>query len=305
MVFLFYNKWLLRLLALLAGAGVGLCAVRYIALSVEKLPEQGLRDALAIVSFLIAGWLVMVLAEVVDNHYMRALGCLCAMFGGYASFKWIFAVDGPKLLELPDGPALMSQVRLGYWGAMVCALVMLSLLVTRLILDKANAGRPAYSPAQGSLPIGRMLGGVAPDAGISSAAPTAPASRALPPIPVDLSPLAVSGHTSAVAQPALVPRVPAPVARLQGIGGVYLGTTFVLAGGENRIGRADAPLLLANDSQVSRAHASISLDAAGLATLSDLGSTNGTFLNNERVSSALLVPGDVIRIGTTLFRVDA
>lgn len=305
MIFLFYNKWLLRLLVLLSGLGIALCAWRYIALSVEKLPEQGLRDALAIVSFLIAGWLVMLLAEVVDNHYARAFGCLCAMLGGYASYKWIFLVDGPKLRELPDG-GLMGQVGQGFWGAMFAALVMLVLLVTRLILDKANAGRLPQAGARASAPLGAMLGtGASPaQAGTPASASPSPSS-ALPPIPVDLSPLAVASAPAAEAAAALPQRLPAPVSRMEGIGGVYLGSTFALSPGEHTVGRADADILLADDNQVSRRHASISVAGDGIATLTDQGSTNGSFLNDQRVVSVQLAPGDVLRIGTTLFKVEA
>lgn len=305
MVFLFYNKWLLRLLVLLSGLGIALCAWRYIALSVEKLPEQGLRDALAIVSFLIAGWLVMLLAEVVDNHYARAFGCLCAMLGGYASYKWIFLVDGPKLRELPDG-SLMGQVGTAFWGAMLASLTMLALLVTRLILDKANAGRLPAATYKAAAPIGGMLGAAGSAGSGGATATVAPApSSALPPIPVDLSPLAVSSGAAPAAAPAAPARNPAPVSRIEGIGGVYLGSSFALSPGEHSIGRADADILLASDNQVSRRHASISVGPDGIATLADQGSTNGTFLNDQRVVSIQLVPGDVLRIGTTLFRVEA
>src|SRR5690606_28663977 len=76
MIYIFYNKILLRLLVVLCGLGIGLATWKYVGLSAEKLPEQGSRDALAIVSFLIAGWLVMLIAEVVDQHYMRAFAAL-------------------------------------------------------------------------------------------------------------------------------------------------------------------------------------------------------------------------------------
>src|SRR6266404_4470780 len=69
MVFVFYNKLLLRAFVFLTGALSAVCAWHYIALSAQKLGAGGVRDALAIISFLVAGWLVMLIAEVVDNHY--------------------------------------------------------------------------------------------------------------------------------------------------------------------------------------------------------------------------------------------
>jgi pSer/pThr/pTyr-binding forkhead associated (FHA) protein len=68
------------------------------------------------------------------------------------------------------------------------------------------------------------------------------------------------------------------------------------------IGRSGADLDV-DDRGVSRAHARISRGAEGGWTLTDLGSTNGTFLNGVRVRSAVLRDGDEIRIGAaTAFR---
>jgi FHA domain len=60
---------------------------------------------------------------------------------------------------------------------------------------------------------------------------------------------------------------------------------------------------LADDSVSSR-HAMVFCDEAGLTVL-DLGSTNGTFVNGERVTSADLDVGDVLRVGETRFAVSA
>lgn len=62
------------------------------------------------------------------------------------------------------------------------------------------------------------------------------------------------------------------------------------------IGRAGCDVVLENP-QVSRFHAQID-QATGGATLRDAGSTNGTFVNGQRLSGAhTLRPGDVIQIG--------
>lgn len=305
MVFLFYNKWLLRALMLLAGLGVALTAWYYIGLSVEKMPEQGLRDSAAIISFFVAGWLVMLIAEVVDNHYVRALGCLCLGLGGFVSYRWVFQVDGPKLAELPDGASGMQLVRLGFWGALVLAAAMFVILVIRLVLDRLHFGRRPAPVARMDVNLGARPAGMG--------APPVP--DALPPIPIDTSPLNVSAQPAvppaapagpaAVEPPAAPPRNAAPVSALTAIGGLYLGSRFELTPGEHSVGRQDAEVLLANDMQVSRKHATISVAPDGMATLSDAGSTNGTFVNDARVTSMQLAPGDVIRIGTTLFKVEA
>src|SRR5688500_6049826 len=60
------------------------------------------------------------------------------------------------------------------------------------------------------------------------------------------------------------------------------------------------PLHLDEDTQVSRRHARISAQG-GQAAVEDLGSTNGTFVNEQPIHSPrTLRPGDRVRIGTTV-----
>jgi len=295
MIYLLYNKILLRVLVVLTGIGVGVATWYYVALSSQKLAAAGVRDALAIVSFLIAGWLVMVIAEVVDNHYVRAFACLCVILGGIVSYKWIFLVDGPKLAELANGSAGMRMTGAGFWAALGIALLMFILLVVRLVLDKANAGRrPAAAAPEVNVSLGAKPAGMGEK----------PRPDTLPPIPLDNQPLAVGEEAPATPSPAEAKRQAGPVAKLVGIGGMYLGTEFELAPGEHSIGRQNADLLLADDNQVSRSHARITVGEDGLATLIDAGSTNGCFVNNQRVQSMELAPGDVIRIGTSQFKAE-
>ena len=62
---------------------------------------------------------------------------------------------------------------------------------------------------------------------------------------------------------------------------------------------------LDGDTTVSSRHATLDSRADGL-WVEDAGSTNGTFVNGERVANArLLTAGDVIRIGHTDLRVEA
>lgn len=56
---------------------------------------------------------------------------------------------------------------------------------------------------------------------------------------------------------------------------------------------------LADDPELSRHHAELSRTTGGF-TLKDLSSTNGTFLNGDRLSApAVLIPGDEIELGAT------
>ena len=69
------------------------------------------------------------------------------------------------------------------------------------------------------------------------------------------------------------------------------------------IGREDADITI-HDSEVSRRHAEVRLAGAGL-EIEDLGSTNGTFVNGERIQGErALGPGDVIRVGNTELALD-
>src|SRR5512146_901784 len=82
----------------------------------------------------------------------------------------------------------------------------------------------------------------------------------------------------------------------------WFGRTVPVGNDDLVIGRSGADLDV-DDRGVSRVHARISRDAEGGWTLTDLGSTNGTFLNGVRVRSAALHDGDEIRIGAaTAFR---
>ena len=84
------------------------------------------------------------------------------------------------------------------------------------------------------------------------------------------------------------------------------GTAIELSDSAARVGRgADNLIRLDADTTVSNRHATLSKRPDGL-WVEDAGSTNGTFVNGARVTSArLLQPGDVIRIGHTDLLVEA
>jgi hypothetical protein len=83
------------------------------------------------------------------------------------------------------------------------------------------------------------------------------------------------------------------------------GRTYPLAIGSTVIGRGDQATLRLPDVGISRRHARIDYDGTQV-VLTDLGSTNGSMVNGQRVSAVALNPGDMIQIGTTTltFRVD-
>src|SRR4051794_15788651 len=61
---------------------------------------------------------------------------------------------------------------------------------------------------------------------------------------------------------------------------------------------------LGGDPEISRRHAQVSRTPEGRLYISDLGSTNGTFVNGERIAgSAWLNPGDVVKVGQSTLKV--
>jgi pSer/pThr/pTyr-binding forkhead associated (FHA) protein len=74
-------------------------------------------------------------------------------------------------------------------------------------------------------------------------------------------------------------------------------------GGRLRIGRQPDNDMVLDDPLISRRHAELRQTPQGW-QLVDLNSSNGTFVNGRPVSSATLVPGDVIGLGHGNYRFD-
>ena len=96
--------------------------------------------------------------------------------------------------------------------------------------------------------------------------------------------------------------------RLIATSGTYSGTIFPITGGFIDIGRdAGNGVPMPNDTNTSRKHATIS-GGNGQFTLTDNGSSNGTFLNGVRAPGMTPQPlrqGDEIQVGMTRFRFEA
>ncbi|MBK8014272.1 MAG: DUF4388 domain-containing protein [Deltaproteobacteria bacterium] len=92
---------------------------------------------------------------------------------------------------------------------------------------------------------------------------------------------------------------------LRFISGKYQGGEFPLPWDrEIVVGRAsDLDMVLVED-MVSRKHAKVSTQG-GLLSIMDLGSTNGTFVNGEKIKKTRLKEGDRILIGTSILKVVA
>jgi hypothetical protein len=90
--------------------------------------------------------------------------------------------------------------------------------------------------------------------------------------------------------------------RLRIVGEMPAGAVYALDGALH-VGRGDEADVQLLDPAVSRSHAVIDVDD-GHATVRDLGSTNGTYVNGKRVATATLMPGDVVTLGKTNLRVE-
>ena len=74
------------------------------------------------------------------------------------------------------------------------------------------------------------------------------------------------------------------------------GMTFLLKEGNTTVGRHPESDIFLNDVTVSRHHCRFVTQSHSL-TVEDSGSTNGTYVNEERVDSAVLTAGDEVLVG--------
>jgi diguanylate cyclase (GGDEF)-like protein len=84
--------------------------------------------------------------------------------------------------------------------------------------------------------------------------------------------------------------------------GPAMGTRYPLGAQPVVIGRGDECAVHNPDASVSRAHARIARGDDGHYYVSDLGSTNGTFVNNASRRDSVLRDGDYLRVGNCIYR---
>ncbi|MGI6105589.1 MAG: FhaA domain-containing protein [Raoultibacter sp.] len=75
--------------------------------------------------------------------------------------------------------------------------------------------------------------------------------------------------------------------------------TYDLATNRLLLGRDTGSDIVVDDINASRSHAELRFEPQGVWVISDLGSTNGTFVNGTEVSAQALYDGDYLTIGTT------
>jgi pSer/pThr/pTyr-binding forkhead associated (FHA) protein len=79
--------------------------------------------------------------------------------------------------------------------------------------------------------------------------------------------------------------------------GVLVGSSE-FRGGTTRVGRGTDNEIVLHDERVSRHHGQLTA-RQGTIVYSDLGSTNGSFVNGTRVREIVLGSGDVVRLGNS------
>jgi pSer/pThr/pTyr-binding forkhead associated (FHA) protein len=90
---------------------------------------------------------------------------------------------------------------------------------------------------------------------------------------------------------------------LVGIDGALAGQRVAIPPTGLTIGRETDNMLIIPDPSVSRHHARIAFENGALVVY-DLNSTNGVFVNEQRISKQSLRAGDIVRFGTARFRVE-
>lgn len=74
--------------------------------------------------------------------------------------------------------------------------------------------------------------------------------------------------------------------------------------GHHVLGRGAQATIVIDDPSISSTHAELELRSDGTALIRDLGSTNGIFLGSEKVSEAILCPGQELSIGNVRVKFD-
>ena len=82
------------------------------------------------------------------------------------------------------------------------------------------------------------------------------------------------------------------------LAGTDVGKMFKLLEGETVVGRSHRSDIRLDDDSISRMHVKLTLDGTSV-SIEDLGSSNGTLVNGERIHTVRLRDGDKIRLGET------
>ena len=156
----------------------------------------------------------------------------------------------------------------------------------------SKASRPRATGLTGQNPAQRPQAKA--DAGDVAAAPAAPAPAAASP--------AADGLEATARHPAPAPTRPKRVNPADRPWLDVDGERYPLMGAISFLGRDDSADIILDDPGISRRHSELRVTTDGphfVTTIRDLGSTNGTFVNGERITSEHLDDGDRVTVGRT------
>jgi Protein of unknown function (DUF3662)/FHA domain len=171
--------------------------------------------------------------------------------------------------------------------------------VFRVRPSTAKAGAPAAPAASPAAPPA-----------VPAAAPAgSPASTPAAPAPSGADPVHAEGWAWAPAAGAAIPPTHEPVApsspRTHPAQRPWLeidGDRYPLLSAITVLGRDNSADVILDDPGISRRHTEIRVTSDGphlVTSIRDLGSTNGTFVNGERITSQRLADGDRVNVGRT------
>ncbi|KQY50368.1 FHA domain-containing protein [Lysobacter sp. Root494] len=95
---------------------------------------------------------------------------------------------------------------------------------------------------------------------------------------------------------------PSPVYVLRGVSGLVFGRTFAIDQ-PMTVGRLPVCDITIQEATLSRCHVRLSPTAEGM-LVQDLGSTNGTYVNGQRVSQWIARVGDELRLDCIRFLIE-
>ena len=227
--------------------------------------------------------------------------------GGALGLGILGAISAEELsASLLEGETRPDGFVDGYETLMVTAagVALIGAVVAWLLVTKRA---PSVAPVPGLSGLLQQPSGLmsipVPDAAKPSALPAQPqlAHRVIQ--PGAARPGVAQPQPATPAAPAAAPAPPA-IASLEVIEGPAAGAKISMEDGSFTIGRSETGEgKLGDDGELSRRHARIVRSDGGL-QIEDLGSTNGTFVNGQRISAPTgLRPGDLIGVGTTKIRV--
>ena len=119
----------------------------------------------------------------------------------------------------------------------------------------------------------------------------------------DEVPYAASASVPTTVPPVIAPVIP-QIGESEEVENVFFydeenDIAYSLTGAPEKIGRESTNEIVVSDINASRTHAEIHMEPNGSWIISDLGSTNGLYVNGRRVNAAQLRDADVVLIGTT------